>query len=64
MISCNTDIKLSNIRYNYNMFIEVAKVVGRTVIIKGKGADVIWVVNKKQEVEEIIKINDTYYTLT
>lgn len=57
-------IKLSNIKSNYNMLIKVAKVVGGTVRITGKGADVIWVVNKKSEVEEIIKIFDTYPPLT
>nr|QPC56058.1 LAGLIDADG endonuclease [Ophiocordycipitaceae sp.]QUT09492.1 LAGLIDADG endonuclease [Ophiocordycipitaceae sp.]QUT09520.1 LAGLIDADG endonuclease [Ophiocordycipitaceae sp.]QUT13250.1 LAGLIDADG endonuclease [Ophiocordycipitaceae sp.]DAJ12188.1 TPA_asm: LAGLIDADG endonuclease [Ophiocordycipitaceae sp.] len=57
-------IKLSNILSNYNMLIEIAKRVGGTVRITGKGADVIWVVNKKQEVEKIIKIYDTYPPLT
>ena len=57
-------IKLSNIESNYNMLIKIAKVIGGTVRITGKGADVIWVVNKKQEVEEIIKIYDTYPPLT
>lgn len=58
-------IKLSNLKSNYNMLIEVAKVVGGTVRITGRqGADVIWVVNKKQDVEEIIKIYDTYPPLT
>ena len=57
-------IKLVNIKSNYNMLIEVAKVLGGTVRITGKGADVIWVVNKKQEVEEIIKIYETYPPLT
>jgi len=57
-------IKLSNIKSNYNMLIKVAKVVGGTVRITGKGADVIWVVNKKQEIEEILKIYDTYPPLT
>jgi len=57
-------IKLSNISSNYKMLIEIAKVVGGTVRITGKGADVIWVVNKKQEVEQIIKIYDTYPPLT
>lgn len=57
-------IKLSNIKSNYNMLIKIAKVVGGTVRITGKGADVLWVVNKKQEVEEIIKIYDTYPPLT
>lgn len=57
-------IKLSNLKSNYNMLIEIAKVVGGTVRITSKGADVIWVVNKKQEVEEIIKIYDAYPPLT
>lgn len=57
-------IKLSNLPSNYKMLIEIAKVVGGTVKITGKGADVIWVVNKKQEVEDIIKIFDTYPPLT
>jgi hypothetical protein len=57
-------IKLSNLKSNYNMLIEIAKVIGGTVRITGKGADVIWVVNKKQEVEKIIKIYDTYPPLT
>ena len=49
-------IKLSNIPSNYNMLIEIAKVIGGTVRITGKGADVIWVVNNKQDIKEIIKI--------
>jgi hypothetical protein len=57
-------IKLSNIKSNYNMLIEIAKVVGGTVKITGKGAEVIWVVNKKQEVEKIIKIYEIYPPLT
>jgi len=57
-------IKLSNIRSNYNMLVKIAKVIGGTVRITGKGADVIWVVNKKQEIEKILKIYDTYPPLT
>ena len=57
-------IKLSNLKTNYNMLIEIAKVVGGTVRITGKGADIIWVVNKKQEIEKIIKIYETYPPLT
>ncbi len=57
-------IKLSNLKSNYNMLIEVAKVIGGTVRITAKGADVIWVVNKKSSVEEIIKIFETYPPLT
>ena len=57
-------IKLSNIKSNYNMLIQIAKVIGGTVRITGKGVDVIWVVNNKQEVQEIIKIYKTYPPLT
>lgn len=57
-------IKLSNLKSNYNMLVEVAKVVGGTVRITGKQADVIWVVNKKEEIIEVIKILDTYPPLT
>lgn len=57
-------IKLSNTKSNYNMLIKIAKVVGGTVRITGKQADVIWVVNNKEKIEEIIKIYDTYPPLT
>jgi len=57
-------IKLSNLKSNYNMLVEVAKVVGGTVKITGKKADVIWVVNKNEEIIEIIKIFDNYPPLT
>ena len=57
-------IKLSNVRSNYNMLVKIAKVIGGTVRITSKGADVIWVVNKKEEVEKIIKIYDVYPPLT
>lgn len=57
-------IKLSNIKSNYNMLIEIAKIIGGTVRVTGKGADVIWVVNKKEQVEEIILIYDTYPPLS
>jgi hypothetical protein len=57
-------IKLSNIKSNYNMLIQIAKVIGGTVINSSKGSDIIWVVNKKQEVEKILKIFDTYPPLS
>lgn len=57
-------IKLSNKKSNYNMLIEIAKVIGGTVRITSKKNDVIWVVNKKEQVKEIIKIYETYPPLT
>ena len=57
-------IKLSNLKSNEGMLIEIAKVIGGTVRIAGKGKDVIWVVNNKQEIEKIVKIFDTYPPLT
>ena len=57
-------IKLSNLKSNYNMLIKIAKVVGGAVIITGKGEHVIWVVNSKKNIKNIIKIFDTYPPLT
>lgn len=57
-------IKLSNIKSNYNMLIEIAKVIGGTVRITDKGKFVIWVVNSKKEVINIIKIYNDYPPLT
>lgn len=57
-------IKLSNLTSNYNMLIKIAKVVGGSVRITGKGNDIIWVVNKKETIQEIIKIFNIYPPLT
>lgn len=57
-------IKLSNLTSNYNMLIKIAKVIGGSVIITGKGKDLIWVVNKKETIKEIIKIFDLYPLFT
>lgn len=57
-------IKLSNLTSNYSMLIKIAKVVGGSVRITGKGKNVIWVVNKKETIQEIIKIYDNYPPLT
>lgn len=55
-------IKLSNIISNYNMLVEIAKVIGGTV--RKVGNSVIWVVNNKKKIENIIKIYDLYPPLT
>lgn len=57
-------IKLTNLTSNYNMLIKIAKVIGGTVKITGKDKDVIWVVNDKDLIKEIIKIFDVYPLLT
>ena len=57
-------IKLSNIKSNYNMLIKIAKVIGGSVKITGGGDDVIWVVNKKETILEIIKIFEVYPLIT
>ena len=57
-------IKLSNIISNYDMLIKIAKVIGGNVRITGKGKEVIWTVNNKETVIEIIKIFETYPLLT
>jgi autonomous glycyl radical cofactor GrcA len=58
-------IKLYNNILNYDMLIIIAKVIGGSVRITGKDLrEVIWVVNKKETVIEIIKIFETYPLLT
>lgn len=57
-------IKLTNLPSNYKMLIEIAKVIGGTVRIVNKTTNVIWVVNNKKEIENIIRIYETYPPLT
>jgi len=57
-------IKLSNIISNYNMLIKIAKVIKGNVRITGKGKEIIWVVNDKETIKEIIKIFEIYPLLT
>jgi len=57
-------IKLPNIKSNYNMLIHIAKVIGGIVKIVNKESNIIWVVNKKEEIEEILKIYENYPPLT
>ncbi len=57
-------IKLSNLKSNYEMLINIAKIIGGNVNIIGKGQDVIWVANKKETIQDIIKIFDSYPLLT
>lgn len=46
------------------MLIRIAKVIGGSVRITGKGQDVVWVVNRKETIQEVIRIFDTYPPLT
>ena len=57
-------IKLSKLPSNYNMLVEISKVIGGSVRITGKGKDVIWVVNNKEKVIEIIQIFEQFPPLT
>jgi hypothetical protein len=58
-------IKLSYNISNYDMLIKIAKVIGGSVRNIGKDLrEVIWVVNKKETVIEIIKIFERYPLLT
>ncbi len=57
-------IKLSNIITNYNMLLKIANTIGGYVRITGKGKEVIWVVNNRETIIEIIKIFDLYPLLT
>lgn len=55
-------IKLKYDILNFNMLILIAKTIGGNVRIVKQ--DVIWVVNKKEDIEEIIKIFEEYPLLT
>ena len=55
-------IKLSSLPSNYNMLIKIAKVIGGTV--RKSGNFVIWVVDDKKKVQELIKIFDKYPLLS
>lgn len=57
-------IKLSNLPSNYNMLISIAKVIGGSVKIVEKNKFVIWVVNEKKQIQEIITIFNTYPLFT
>lgn len=57
-------IELSNETSNYKMLIKIAKVIGGNVLYIIKNKKVIWVVNKKETIQEIIKIFDSYPLLT
>jgi hypothetical protein len=69
-------INLSNSEYNLNMLILIAKIVGGTVrispasqkrgeaISRAQKSNVIWIIDKKEEVEKAIKIFESYPPLT
>lgn len=57
-------IKLSLIENNYNMLIEIAKILGGTVRILKKDNMVIWVIDDKKSIINLIKIFDKYPLLT
>jgi hypothetical protein len=55
-------IKLKNLNSNYNMLISIAKIIGGSVKVVKE--DVLWVINKKEEIIKIIGIFDKYPLLT
>lgn len=57
-------IKLPNLKANYNMLVQIAKVLGGTVRTGSENEDVLWVVDDKEKIKEIIKIYDTYPPIT
>lgn len=57
-------IKLSHLKSNYDMLITIAKVIGGTVRIVNNKTEVIWVVNEKNTIIDIIKIFSIYPPLT
>jgi len=57
-------IKLKNLKSNYNMLIKIAKVIGGTVRIVNEKKEVIWVVDRKENITNILDIFIKYPPLT
>lgn len=57
-------IKLTNLENNYTMLINIAKTIGGVVRVVNNKKEVIWVVDKKETIIEIIKIFTVYPPLT
>jgi hypothetical protein len=57
-------IKLSNFQDNHTMLLKIAKIIGGTVRIVNNKKEVIWVVEKKENIINIINIFTLYPPLT
>jgi len=57
-------IKLSNLQNNYDMLLKIAKTIGGLVRVVNNKKEVIWVVDKKETIVEIISIFILYPPLT
>lgn len=62
-------IKLANLPSNYSMLLQIANVIGGSVRYTnrssvGKYSEVIWVVDSKDKIKDILKIFDQYPPLT
>ena len=57
-------IKLNNSELNYNMLIKIAKVIGGTVIIINNKKEVIWIMDKKEDIVNTREIFMKYPPLT
>jgi cytochrome c oxidase subunit 1 len=57
-------IKLSNLKSNYNMLLNIAIIIGGTVRIVNNKKEVIWVVDNKETILKIIDIFCKYPPLT
>jgi hypothetical protein len=57
-------IKLKNLKTNYTMLITIAKVIGGTVIILNNNKQVIWVMDKKESIVNVLNIFSIYPPLT
>lgn len=57
-------IKLNYLESNYNMLLNIARTIGGVVRIVNKKKEVIWVVDKKETILDIINIFSVYPPLT
>ena len=57
-------IKLSFFKNNYNMLLKIAKIIGGAVKVVNNKKEVMWIVDKKEAIINIINIFDSYPPLT
>ena len=57
-------IKLNNLESNYNMLIKIAKIIGGIVRIVNNNKEVIWILDEKEIIINIIEIFEKYPPLT
>lgn len=57
-------INLNLSKYNFNLLVTIAKVIGGKVIIANKGNKVLWIMDEKEAIIEVVELFKEYPPLT